>query len=219
MIEKVYYWFHRKTAKKGEEGEYSSGYWQGRVRKNALEMSRDTTGRLLEVGCGEGLFLQQVMHINPDLDISGVDKWNGILSKARTRLQGAKTDFTLLKADATDLPFDDSFFDTVVCINVFFNMESSEKLKGALKEIARVCKKRGRIIFDFRNSRNPLLFIKYQLAKYYDSTVKELPLNTYSSGSIKMIVKDLDLDIIQERHLFFPIKSLAPIIMLETVKT
>ncbi|MCK5512717.1 MAG: class I SAM-dependent methyltransferase, partial [Thermodesulfovibrionia bacterium] len=198
--------------------EYSSGYWQDKVRQSAVEMCKEHKGRLLEVGCGEGLFLGQMITASPYVEVWGVDMWEKILSKARMRLQHIKPSAKLLKADASHLPFEDAFFDTVVCINVFFNMESIEKVSRALEEMARVCKRGGKIIFDFRNSRNLLLILKYRLAKYYDLTIKDLPLNTYNPGDIKTIVKGLKLNIVQEKHLSFPVKRFAPIIMLETVK-
>ncbi len=206
------------TSRPGEKGEYSSGYWQDRIRQRAVEMCREHKGRLLEVGCGEGLFLGRMIKVRPDVDIWGVDVWEGILTKARMRMEEIKPGVELLKADVSALPFEDAFFDTVVCINVFFNMESIEKVSHALKEIVRVCKAGGRIIFDFRNSLNPLLVVKYRLAGYYDSTVKDLPLNTYNPGNIKTILREVNLDITQEKRLFFPVKRFAPIIMMEAVK-
>ena len=218
MLEKIYYLFHKIISKPEEKGEYSSGYWQDKVRQSAVEMCKEHKGRLLEVGCGEGLFLGQMITASPYVEVWGVDMWEKILSKARMRLQHIKPSAKLLKADASHLPFEDAFFDTVVCINVFFNMESIEKVSRALEEMARVCKRGGKIIFDFRNSRNLLLILKYRLAKYYDLTIKDLPLNTYNPGDIKTIVKGLKLNIVQEKHLSFPVKRFAPIIMLETVK-
>ncbi|GBD95991.1 MAG TPA: class I SAM-dependent methyltransferase [Nitrospirae bacterium] len=218
MLEKIYYRLHKMTSRPEEKGEYSSGYWQNGIRKNAVEMCREHKGSLLEVGCGEGLFLCRMIRARPDLEFWGVDEWDEILSKARMRIEEIKPGVELLKADASDLPFEDAFFDTVVCINVFFNMESIEKVSYALKEMARVCKRGGRIIFDFRNSLNPLLVLKYRLAGYYDLTVKDLPLNTYNPKNIKTILRELNLDITREKHLFFPVKRFAPIIMMEALK-
>ena len=218
MLEKIYYRLHKMASRPEEKGEYSSGYWQDRIRQNAVEMCREHEGSLLEVGCGEGLFLGRMITARPDLDVRGVDEWDEILSKARKRIEAIKPGAELLKADASDLPFEDAFFDTVVCINVFFNMESIRKVSLALREMARVCKRGGRVIFDFRNSLNPLLILKYRLAGYYDSTVKGLPLNTYNPENIKTILSQLNLDITQEKSLFFPVKRFAPIIMIEAVK-
>ncbi len=218
MLERIYYRLHKMASRPEEKGEYSSGYWQDIIRQRAIEMCKKHEGRLLEVGCGEGLFLARMITADPDLEVWGVDEWDEILTKARMRIGQIKPGVELLKADASDLPFKDAFFDTVVCINVFFNMESIEKVSHALKDMARVCKAGGRIIFDFRNSLNPLLAVKYGLARYYDPTVKDLPLNTYNPEDIKAILGGVNLDITCEKRLFFPAKRFAPVIMMETLK-
>lgn len=218
MIEKIYYRFHNAISRPGEKGEYSSGYWQDKIRQNAKNICINRKGKLLDVGCGEGLFLAQVMKEIPDLKVWGVDGWAEILTKAKNRLEKIKSGVTLLKSDASILPFEDDFFDVVVCVNVFFNMESIEKVSSALKEMVRVCKTGGSIIFDFRNSLNPLLLIKYRFAKYYDQTVNDLHLNTYSPGDMRNILERAGLEVVQERPLSFPIKTFAPIILMETIK-
>jgi ubiquinone/menaquinone biosynthesis C-methylase UbiE len=98
-------------------------------------------------------------------------------------------------------------------------MDSVTAVIKALKEMKRVCKKSGRIIFDFRNSLNPLLKAKYKLARYYDPTVKNLPLNTYSPGQIEKILKDLNLKIVSRKFIGLPFKRLAPVIIMVTQRT
>lgn len=216
MLHKIYYWFHRKSSKSEERGEYSSGYWQDRVRRDALKLCRDTKGKLLEVGCGEGLFLTKLTLVSKDMEIYGIDNWPEILKKGdkRIKAKGIKN-VRLSLADAISLPFKDSYFDTVVCINVIFNLESLNIVKKVLNEIARVCKKGGRIIFDFRNRKNPFLYFKYKLAPFYDQTIKNLPLKTYNLEDMRFLSESLGLKITNQIAIGFPIKSVAPIIILE----
>ncbi len=218
MLEKIYYRLHRMTSGPGEEGEYSSGYWQRRIRERAVEICRQHRGRLLDVGCGEGLFLGRMMTARPDLQVWGVDEWEGILCRAEKRTARINSGVRLLRADASELPFEDGSFDVVVCINVLFNMESISVVRSALKDMARVCRKGGRVIFDFRNSLNPLLAVKYRLAAYYDPTVRGLPLNTYEPDDIREILGETNLDVAREEGMFFAVRRFAPVIMMETVK-
>jgi ubiquinone/menaquinone biosynthesis C-methylase UbiE len=218
MIERIYYWLHAAASRPEEKGEYSAGNWHDMIRQNALEMCSNQSGRFLEVGCGEGLFLAKAVKKFPDVEFWGVDGWSEILSAAKKRILPIRSGVTLLNADASALPLEDAFFDTVVCINVFFNMESIEKVMSSLNEIARVCKTGGRVIFDFRNSLNPFMLLKYKLARYYDLTTRDLHLNTYSPKKMKSVTGQSDLEIVQERALYFPVKALAPIIMVEAVK-
>jgi ubiquinone/menaquinone biosynthesis C-methylase UbiE len=180
-----------------ERGEYSAGYWQGRVRREALALCRDAKGRLLEVGCGEGLFLAQVSEGNRGIEIFGIDNDEARLMAAANRLRNAN----LSVQDAGNLSFEDDYFDTVVCINVLFNMGSMEEVRRTLGEMRRVCKKDGSIIFDFRNSENPLSSVKYRLAKYYDDTIRNLPLRTYSTRDIEGILRDLGMAIADRKNI------------------
>lgn len=189
MLKKIYLWLHKKTSLSRERGEYSAGYWQHQVRKLALDLTKKSSGRVLEIGCGEGLFLEQMMIQNPALEVYGLDLRSDLLEKAKSRLADlGKVDLRL--ADALNLPYSDNFFDTVVCVNVFFNLAGQAQFKQIFSQAARVCKKGGKIIFDIRNKRNLLLRLKYALAKYYDATVKNLPLTTYDPAEVKKMAID-----------------------------
>lgn len=219
MLKEFYYWFHKTISRPQERGEYSSGYWQDMVRTNALKLCESLDGNILEVGCGEGLFLTRLALAHKDKQIYGIDNCEDILQKADRRLKEKNIENVKLScADATSLPFEDSYFDTVVCINVILNLDSIDVVKKALREITRVCKKEGKVIFDFRNSKNPLLYLKYKLASYYDKTVENLPLKTYRLEEILSLVEELDFKTIRKINLGFPLKRPAPIIILELKK-
>lgn len=219
MLKKFYYWFHRITSKPQERGGYSSGYWQHQVRKRVFELYDKYCEKVLEVGCGEGLFLAELASVNKNTQVYGIDNREGILQKADERLKEKGIEnVRLSQADATSLPFEDSYFDAVVCINVIFNLESKEIVRKVLGEIARVCKKGGRVIVDFRNSKNPFLYIKYRLAPYYDQTVKGLPLKTYNIEDMRFFSEKSGLKIIRQVNIGFPLQRIAPIIVLELEK-
>jgi ubiquinone/menaquinone biosynthesis C-methylase UbiE len=207
----IYRWFLRLTSAPGEKGEYSGGYLQGRIRKEALGLCSHAKGRLLEVGCGEGLFLAQITGQNRDLEAWGVDNDDARLKAAAVRLRNVN----LSRLDAAKLSFEDGYFDTVICVNVLFNMRSIDEVRIALKEMKRVCKKGGSVIFDFRNSLNPLMPMKYLLAGYYDDTLKGLPLKTYSPKEIGSVLKELGMIAARKRFIGFNSRFLAAAIVVE----
>lgn len=216
MFKTLYYKLYKKTYKPDEAGEYSRGFWQAKVRKKAISLCRDVKGRFLEIGCGEGLFLVQMARDNPGLEIWGVDNDSQRIEWAGRRIKdGNFKNINLSLQDATNLSFENEYFDAVVCINVLLNLKSIEMVRQILGQMKRVCKKGGRIIFDFRNSLNPLLFFKYRFAKYYDATVKSLPLNTYKPKQIESILKDLNLNIVNKRFIGSFMGRFAPIIIIE----
>ncbi len=217
MIRKIYYRLHRKFSKPEERGEYSAGRWQDLVRENVFNLCRLDGKKILEIGCGEGLFLSKIARTKKNVVVVGMDIWKDILIRARQRMQseGHGRNIELIQADAVSLPFADNIFDSVVCINVFFNLPGEEHVIKSLKEISRVLKKEGNVFFDIRNSLNPLLYFKYKLARYYDETVKNLPLRTYNLRKIKLYLEESGFKIARKIEIGFPQNQIAPIIVIQ----
>ncbi|MFH1507776.1 MAG: class I SAM-dependent methyltransferase [Candidatus Omnitrophota bacterium] len=219
MLNKIYNWLHKSTSKCDERNEYSAGYWQNQVRQAALLYCKNMNGRILEVGCGEGLFLAELAKANPGLECVGVDNNQERVSQSQARVKEAGlSNVNISYADAKGLKFNDSYFDAVACINVFFNLPSLEVVNSVLKEICRVSKSSGRIIFDVRNAGNPLLKIKYKLAPFYDPTVKNLPLNTYNFSQVKKMLQECRLKLIDFKFIGFPKNMFSPIIIFKAQK-
>lgn len=85
---------------------------------------------LLEIGCGAGHFLD--MFYAGGFDVTGIDKSEAMLEKARARMNWR---VTLRTGDAAQLPFDDGNFDYVAIVTA---LECFEDPKAALEEAFRV---------------------------------------------------------------------------------
>ena len=85
------------------------------------------SGQLLDLGCGTGAYSVGLAELG--WDVTGVDLSEDMLRRARER--GA----TVVRADATDLPFDDGSFDAAVSI---FTHSDFDDFPAALREVARV---------------------------------------------------------------------------------
>jgi len=215
ILDMLYRPLHRLSSRPSERGEYSSGVWQDMVRRAVLDLCRGKRGTALEIGCGEGLFAGQLKQREPGLEVRGVDNDGARLeqAKAKARERGLEIDFSL--CDAGRLPFPDASFDLVVCANVFLILGSLGAIENFLSEMKRVCKNDGSIIFDYRNSRNPLLRLKYALAPYYDHSVRHLRLTTCDPRWIERVLRGLGLKVARQRNLGFFIRGLAPLIVVE----
>ena len=211
MLAKIYSWLHNLSSRPEERGEYSSGHWQDMARQETLDLCRYTKGRVLEVGCGEGLFIENLVKKSPNLEVYGVDNDEERLNAARARLIGVN----LSKQDAAGLSFEDGYFDAVICVNVLFNMRTKDDVRRALTEMKRVCKTGGSIIFDIRNSANPIIIAKYALAKYYDDTLKGLPLKTYSVKEIEDVLKSLSMKIVDKKYIGLKSRIFSFVIVME----
>jgi ubiquinone/menaquinone biosynthesis C-methylase UbiE len=220
MLKRFYCWLHRKTSDPKEANEYSAGRWQDMVRKEALKLLSQVQGRLLEIGCGEGLFLAELARQDPGLEIWGVDFSQERLKQAEERIKALDIkNVSLALQEAPLLDFPERHFDRIVCVNVIFNMPTVELVKKTFRSMERVCKNEGRVIFDFRNSQNPLLSLKYRLARFYDPTLKGLALKAYSLKEIESMLNDEGLKI--ERLIpvgRFICRRLTPIFMIEASK-
>ncbi|MBT8763117.1 class I SAM-dependent methyltransferase [Desulfohalobiaceae bacterium Ax17] len=89
--------------------------------------------KLLELGCGTGIFLEFFWEAG--FDVSGIDSSRGMLARARKRL-GHRVELHLGRAE--DLPFEDNEFDFVAIITV---LEFCEHPETVIKEAARVARK------------------------------------------------------------------------------
>ena len=94
------------------------------------EMMSDVYGKILDVGCGTGI----IHDLYPLFDIHGIDVSRGMLNHHKGKHS---------LASATDIPFDNNHFDSVVCRSVLHHIP---KTNEALNEIYRVLKPGGRFV-------------------------------------------------------------------------
>lgn len=220
LIEKIYIWFRNAASKPQEKGMSSAGYWQNKVRERILKLLSQRQGRLVEFGCGEGLFLSHLVKANPKIQPWGIDRWPGSLQTAQKRFaeRGIK-EICLINADAQKLPLKKEMFDMVVCANLFICLESVSVVRSIVQEAARVCRENGALIIEFRNKKNIALWFKYALARYYDTTTKNHPLSTYDKDEIESILRESGWRVMKRRAIDFPLKGMPVIFILEAKKT
>lgn len=104
--------------------------------KYLLNALKDTKGKLLDVGCATGDFLEAIKYYRPDLEIYGVDISKKAVNIANKRVKGA----SFKVANGEKLPYRDNFFDAVICFDVLEHLEYPEI---GIKEANRVLKKGG----------------------------------------------------------------------------
>lgn len=131
------------------------GLLSERVRGRAVARCRDMSGRLLDVGCGNGLLFEALERVSA-LRCFGVDRSLALLNAARQRLDGRAG---CVNGMIDALPFQDRSFDVVTCLNTLLNLASLDVVTAALREMMRVSA--NRVIVDIRNAGNPYIRLKY----------------------------------------------------------
>jgi ubiquinone/menaquinone biosynthesis C-methylase UbiE len=151
---------HRKIAERAEEiWNWDSPAGQRRADRRAqlfVEHGGLQGGvTALELGCGTGVFLEKVARSGAT--IHGLDLSEDLLVKARSRMAGT-ANVTLDRGNAEAMPYPDAHFDAVYGSSVLHHLD----LAAALREIFRVLKPGGRLVFAEPNLLNPQVALMFK---------------------------------------------------------
>ena len=114
--------------------------WLG-LRRQRARVAREARGNVLEIGVGTGLNLP---HYAEAASVVAIDPDSHMLRRARRRARKTAVPVELVQASAEELPFPDASFDTVVVTLALCTVEDPA---GALREVRRVLKPDGRLVF------------------------------------------------------------------------
>lgn len=108
-----------------------------------LEILQVNNGmKVLEVGCGGGVFCHRIKTYQPDTDVTGLDFDIGHIDYAKKKSLELDLKCTFVSGDATDLPFGDNVFDVCFSHTVMCFCEPN----SFVKEQYRVLKPDGKMI-------------------------------------------------------------------------
>ncbi len=145
------------------------------IDRGGLEPGR----RVLELGCGTGVFLQKTARSGAA--IHGLDLSDELLAKARGKLADCPN-VTLDQGNAEQMPYPSAHFDTVYGSSVLHHLD----LEAALRDIHRVLKPGGRIVFAEPNILNPqvaLMFYLKATKKYFGVSPDEMAFSRFRARS------------------------------------
>jgi ubiquinone/menaquinone biosynthesis C-methylase UbiE len=123
-----------------------SAPWRWFAREAVLPWAlqgRQLAGDVLEIGGGSGAMAAEILQKFPAVRLTVTDYDQAMLETARTRLSEFDERVTVRQADATQLPFPDDSFDTVVSFIMLHHVIDWE---AAIAEAIRVLRSGGSLI-------------------------------------------------------------------------
>jgi alkylated DNA repair protein alkB family protein 8 len=107
--------------------------------QEVLNFLKNKKGKILDAGCGSGRNFVKIKN----LEFYGTDFSEGMLECAKKRAKKLDMKVQLKKSNSYNLPYEDNYFDAVLCYAVIHCVEKEENRKKTVGEIYRVLKKGG----------------------------------------------------------------------------
>jgi cyclopropane fatty-acyl-phospholipid synthase-like methyltransferase len=148
------------------DGTREQGYGGYRYDSRWLPIAKDIVkhfglkagDRVLDIGCGKGFLVKDLMKVCPGLEVFGLDISDYAVRNCEPEVVGR-----LQVGNASHLPFPDSSFQALLSINTVHNLVRADCVR-ALQEMQRVAPERGYVQVDaYRNAAEEQLFLDWVL--------------------------------------------------------
>lgn len=151
------------TREQGYGGYRYDGRWIPIAEDIVRHFSLKPGQRVLDVGCGKGFLVKDLMKVCPGLEVFGLDISEYAVMNCEPEVIGR-----LHVGNATRLPFPDKSFDAMLAINTVHNLDRAGCIT-ALREIQRVAAGRSYVQIDaYRDPGERAIFEDWMLtAKTY----------------------------------------------------
>ena len=147
---------------------YLEGRWEKVARNLFDHYNLPSNPRILDIGCGKGFLLYDMLKLRNDSEIFGLDISQYAITNAKEEI---KHKITL--GHSNNLPWPDNFFDLVISINTFHNLYNFDLFKS-LKEVERVAKEHKYICVEsYRNEEEKANLLYWQVTCEAFNTPKE----------------------------------------------
>ena len=144
------------------------GRWEKVARAISQHYNLAAKPRILDIGCGKGYLLYDFLKVIPDAEIYGIDISKYAIEHCKEEIRDQ-----LKIGCATDLPWEDGFFDLVISINTLHCLEAYD-LEKAFKEMERVGRNHKYLCVEsYRNEQEKANLLYWQVSCEAFNTPKE----------------------------------------------
>ncbi|MBN2819501.1 MAG: class I SAM-dependent methyltransferase [Bacteroidales bacterium] len=185
--------------KYSQQYNYSDTYWRelgGRIKYNNISKLLDSKKikKLAEVGAGDGSILKLIDDYNLCDEIFALEISDSAIEKISNRNLIKLVD--VVKFNGYKIPFEDNFFDLVICSHVIEHVEFPRELLREIQRVSRIQIFEVPIDFSFRTSKKIQHFLSYG------------HINIYTPDLFKFLLLSEDFIIIKELFSMYPINLL-----------
>jgi SAM-dependent methyltransferase len=114
--------------------------------------------KILDIGCGKGYQLYELIQLCPGIDVYGIDISSYAIENSKREIKDR-----LQVCNAASLPFPDDYFDFVFSLNTLHNLPNYD-LDKALREMERIGKKNKYVCVEsFRNEKEKVNLLYWQV--------------------------------------------------------
>ena len=146
------------TREQGYGGYRYDGRWLPIAEDIVKHFGLKAGDRVLDIGCGKGFLVKDLMKVCPGLEVFGLDISDYAVRNCEPEVVGR-----IQVGNASHLPFPDDSFQALLSINTVHNLMRKDCI-CALQEMQRVAPGRGYVQVDaFRNMEEEQLFLDWVL--------------------------------------------------------
>ena len=135
---------------------YIQDRWKPVAQNLIQHYNLNSNSKILDVGSGKGFLLYEFIRLINDIGFGALiflNIWDNCKEEVKE---------FLTIGNASELPYDDKYFDLALSINTFHNL-SNHELKNALEEISRVSNRQYICVESYRNEEEKVNLLYWQV--------------------------------------------------------
>jgi 2-polyprenyl-3-methyl-5-hydroxy-6-metoxy-1,4-benzoquinol methylase len=168
--------------------------------KEVGKLIEPAKGKLLDIGCADGMFTKVILDKSGANEVIGVDILEKSVNWANNHWKNVGN-MHFIKSDAHDLPFKNLTFDAVFALEVLEHVYEPIKV---LQEIKRVLKDGGYAVFLVPTESLLFQLVWYFWVKYTASRIwQETHIHAYSGNFLVKLTKAMGFKITEDKKIIF----------------